>query len=125
MTPTYRVLEEGTIREVYFYVVDISEFMANKLADRGSLSSRSIITNFQDFIIKIVQELNIESQPPAKPVVVILFDLNVDDRIHFHQFFDQSFWNDVVVSGDLSFDIPARSLIRMDVVFRVVIIQFG
>ena len=65
MTPTYRVFEEGTIREVYFYVVDISEFMANKLADRGSLSSRSIITNFQDFIIKIAQELNIESQPPA------------------------------------------------------------
>ena len=60
MTPTYRVLEEGTIREVYFYVVDISEFMANKLADRGSLSSRSIIANVQDFIIKIVQELNIE-----------------------------------------------------------------
>ena len=59
MTPSYRVLEDGTVREVYFYVVDISEFIANKLADRGSLTSRSIITNVQDFIVKLAEGLNI------------------------------------------------------------------
>ena len=59
MTPTYRVLDDGTIREVYFYVVDISEFIANKLADRGSLASRSIITNVQDFIVKVAKGLDI------------------------------------------------------------------
>ena len=51
MTPSYRVLEDGTIRPVYFYCVDISEFTVNKLADRGSLSAKGIITNVQDFIV--------------------------------------------------------------------------
>ncbi len=37
MTPTYRVLDDGTIRPVYFYMVDTSEFAANKLGDSGSL----------------------------------------------------------------------------------------
>lgn len=59
MTPSFRVLDDGTVRQIYFYVVDISEFMANKLADRGSLSSRSIITNVQDFIVNIAKGLNI------------------------------------------------------------------
>ena len=36
MTPSYRVLPDGTVRKVYFYCVDISEFMVNKLTDRGS-----------------------------------------------------------------------------------------
>ena len=36
MTPSYRVLADGTIRPVYFYSVDISlEFSVNKLRDRG------------------------------------------------------------------------------------------
>ena len=59
MTPSYRVMEDGTVRELYFYVVDISEFITNKLADRGSLTSRGIITNVQDFIVKIAKGLNI------------------------------------------------------------------
>ena len=59
MTPSYRVLEDGTIRELYFYVVDISEFVTNKLADRGSLTSRGIITNVQDFIVKLAKGLDI------------------------------------------------------------------
>ena len=50
MTPTYRVLKDGTIRPVYFYMVDSSDFVASKLGDRGSLSAKSIVTNVQDFM---------------------------------------------------------------------------
>jgi len=50
MTPSFRVMPDGSVRQVYFYVVDISEFAANKLRDRGSLSAKSIITNVQDFV---------------------------------------------------------------------------
>lgn len=50
MTPTYRVLPDGTIRPVHFYMVDTSEFAANKLGDRGSLSAKGIVTNVQDFM---------------------------------------------------------------------------
>ena len=57
MTPSYRVLEDGTIRPVYFYMVDASEFVANKLADRGSLSARGIVTNVQDFMKNLGHEL--------------------------------------------------------------------
>ncbi len=49
MTPSYRVTKDGTVRQVYFYCVDVSEFTVNKLADRGSLSARGIVTNVQDF----------------------------------------------------------------------------
>ena len=59
MTPTFRVLEDGTIRPVYFYSVDISEFAVNKLGDRGSLAAKSIVTNVQDFLIKIKKGLNL------------------------------------------------------------------
>ncbi len=59
MTPSYRVLPDGTVRQVYFYCVDISEFMVNKLADRGSLSSRGIVTNVQDFIVNIAKGLGV------------------------------------------------------------------
>jgi hypothetical protein len=52
ITPSFRVTADG-IRPVYFYTIDISEFAANKLADRGSLSARSIITNVQDFIVNV------------------------------------------------------------------------
>ena len=57
ITPSFRVMPDGTIRQVYFYVVDISEFAANKLGDRGSLSAKSIITNVQDFIVQIGKSL--------------------------------------------------------------------
>ncbi len=53
MTPSFRVLPDGTIRQVYFYSVDISEFAVNKLGDRGSLCARSIVTNAQDFIVNV------------------------------------------------------------------------
>ena len=57
MIPTFRVLQDGTVRKVYFYCVDVSEFMVNKLTDRGSLSSRGIVTNAQDFIVNIAKGL--------------------------------------------------------------------
>ncbi|MDR3553800.1 MAG: hypothetical protein P4L55_03510 [Syntrophobacteraceae bacterium] len=57
MTPSYRVMGDGTIRPVYFFVVDMSEFAANKLADRGSLTARSILTNTQDFVVNLHRKL--------------------------------------------------------------------
>lgn len=57
MTPSYRVLTDGTVRQVYFYCVDISEFTVNKLSDRGSLSARGIVTNAQDFIVNLSKGL--------------------------------------------------------------------
>lgn len=59
MTPTYRVLADGTIRPVHFYMVDTSEFAANKLGDRGSLAAKGIVTNVQDFMRNLSIGLNI------------------------------------------------------------------
>ena len=59
MTPSFRVLPDGTVRKVYFYCVDVSEFMVNKLTDRGSLSSRGIVTNVQDFIVNTAKGLGV------------------------------------------------------------------
>ena len=57
MTPSYRVMKDGTVRQVYFYCVDVSEFAVNKLADRGSLSARGIVTNVQDFVVLLEKAL--------------------------------------------------------------------
>jgi hypothetical protein len=57
ITPSFRVMSDGLVRPVYFYMVDISEFSANKLGDRGSLSAKSIITNVQDFIVHTSKNL--------------------------------------------------------------------
>lgn len=59
MTPSYRVMADGTVRQVYFYCVDISEFCVNKLADRGSLSARGIVTNVQDFVVNLQKGLGL------------------------------------------------------------------
>ena len=59
MTPSYRVMPDGTIRQIYFYCVDISEFTVNKLSDRGSLSARGIVTNAQDFIVTLSKGLGL------------------------------------------------------------------
>jgi len=60
MTPSYRVLPDGTVRQVYFYCVDVSEFAINKLADRGSLSARGIVTNVQDFVVLLQKGLGLD-----------------------------------------------------------------
>ena len=59
MTPSFRVMSDGTVRQIYFYCVDISEFAVNKLADRGSLSARGIVTNAQDFIVNLAKALDV------------------------------------------------------------------
>ncbi|MDD7771757.1 MAG: hypothetical protein PT958_03170 [Firmicutes bacterium] len=59
MTPSFRVLPDGTIREVYFYCVDVAEFAVNKLADRGSLAAKGIVTNAQDFVVNVCKGLGL------------------------------------------------------------------
>lgn len=58
MTPSWQIVE-GKLRPVYFYTVDISEFAVGKLRDRGSLSTISIVTNVQDFLINAARSLNV------------------------------------------------------------------
>jgi hypothetical protein len=53
MTPSYKVMKDGKVRPVYFYSVDMSEFAVTKLANRGSLTARSILTNVQDFMVNV------------------------------------------------------------------------
>lgn len=59
MTPSYRVLKDGTIRPVFLYTVDADEFVVNKLLDRGSLSATTIVTNVQDFIMIVAKGLKL------------------------------------------------------------------
>ena len=60
MTPSFRVMPDGTIRQTYFYICDVSEFVINKLSDRGSLTSKGIVTNVQDFITNVADGLGLE-----------------------------------------------------------------
>ena len=57
MTSSYTVTGDGRIRPVYFYTVDMSEFAAGKLANRGTLTARSILTNVQDFMVTLERGL--------------------------------------------------------------------
>ncbi|MBE5780817.1 MAG: hypothetical protein E7328_03220 [Clostridiales bacterium] len=57
MTPSYRVMEDGTVRPVYLYCIDAAEFVVNKLVDRGSLCSVGMVTNVQDFITRLAKGL--------------------------------------------------------------------
>jgi hypothetical protein len=59
MTPSFRVTEDGTVRPVYLYAVDIDEFVVNKLLDRGSLSATTIVANVQDFVTLIAKGLGV------------------------------------------------------------------
>lgn len=56
MTPMYKV-EGDKIRPVYIYTVDISEFGVNKLRDRGSLEVKSVVTNVQDFLVNLANNV--------------------------------------------------------------------
>ena len=55
ITPSFRVLGDGTVRPVYFNAVDADEFVVNKLLDRGSLSATTFVTNVQDFIVTVAR----------------------------------------------------------------------
>jgi lysine-ketoglutarate reductase/saccharopine dehydrogenase-like protein (TIGR00300 family) len=57
MLPGYQVADSGTIRPVFFYVVDMTEFSVDKLANRGSLQAVPILTNVQDFIVNLRHNL--------------------------------------------------------------------
>jgi len=52
MTPSYTI-KGGRVRPVYFYIIDMSEFSADKLANRGSMQAKAILTNGQDFIVNL------------------------------------------------------------------------
>ena len=68
MLPGYQVTGAGgggggggggpaDVRPVYFYIVDMSEFSADKLANRGSMQATAILTNVQDFVINLWRNL--------------------------------------------------------------------
>lgn len=57
MTPSYHVNDDGTVRPVNFYIVDMTEFSADKLANRGSAQATAILTNVQDFVINLWNNL--------------------------------------------------------------------
>lgn len=52
MTPSFRV-ENGKMRPLYLYSIDISEFAVGKLKDRGSLAVKTFVTNVQDFLVHV------------------------------------------------------------------------
>ena len=56
ITPSYAV-RNGKVRPVYFYSIDVSEFAVNKLRDRGTLSVIPIVTNVQDFLVLLKNNL--------------------------------------------------------------------
>lgn len=57
MVPSYQVEAAGRVRPVYFYIVDMSEFSVDKLANRGSAQAVAILTNAQDFIVNLWNNL--------------------------------------------------------------------
>lgn len=57
MTPSYTV-KNGEVRNVFIYSVDISEFVVNKLRDRGTLEVKTLVTNVQDFVVHIDKNVN-------------------------------------------------------------------
>ncbi|GFO55214.1 hypothetical protein GMSM_22210 [Geomonas sp. Red276] len=59
MVPSYQVRQDGTVRPVFFYVVDMTEFCADKLANRGSAQAMAILTNAQDFMVNLWNSLKL------------------------------------------------------------------
>lgn len=57
MVPSYRVMGDKTVRPVYFYVVDMTEFCVDKLANRGSAQAVGLLTNAQDFVVNLWNHL--------------------------------------------------------------------
>jgi lysine-ketoglutarate reductase/saccharopine dehydrogenase-like protein (TIGR00300 family) len=57
MVPSYQITKSNIVRPVYFYIVDMSEFSADKLANRGSAQATAILTNVQDFMINLWNNL--------------------------------------------------------------------
>jgi hypothetical protein len=57
MLPGYQVAADGSVRPVYFYVVDMTEFSVDKLANRGSAQAVPVLTNVQDFMVNLRHNL--------------------------------------------------------------------
>lgn len=57
MLPSFAVNGAGQVRPVFFYIVDMSEFSVDKLANRGSLQATPILTNVQDFMVNLRHNL--------------------------------------------------------------------
>jgi len=57
MVPSYQVLPGGEVRPVFFFVVDMTEFCVDKLANRGSAQAMAILTNAQDFMVNLWHNL--------------------------------------------------------------------
>ncbi|MDL2218496.1 hypothetical protein LJC27_07530 [Christensenellaceae bacterium OttesenSCG-928-M15] len=62
MLPTYRVVD-GVVRPVFLYSVDISEFVVNKVRDRGNLRAISMVTNVQDFVVHVARGVTKADEP--------------------------------------------------------------
>lgn len=56
LTPSYRVVD-GVVQPVFIYAIDVSEFVLNKLRDRGTLEVTTIVSNIQDFLFKLTHKL--------------------------------------------------------------------
>lgn len=52
LTPSYTVIDRE-VRPVFLFAIDISEFVLNKLRDRGTLEVTTIVSNVQDFLFKL------------------------------------------------------------------------
>ena len=57
MLPGYQVSADGTVRPVFLYVVDMTEFSVDKLVNRGSVQAVPILTNVQDFMVNLRHNL--------------------------------------------------------------------
>lgn len=56
LTPSY-MIRDDVVRPVFIYAVDVSEFVLNKLRDRGTLEVTTIVSNIQDFLYKLTDKL--------------------------------------------------------------------
>lgn len=56
LTPSFSVVD-GQVRPVYIFAVDVSEFVLNKLRDRGTLEVTTIVANIQDFLFKLQHKI--------------------------------------------------------------------
>lgn len=52
LTPSF-VVRDGEVRPVFIYAIDVSEFVLNKIRDRGTLEVTTIVANIQDFLFKL------------------------------------------------------------------------
>lgn len=52
LTPSF-VFRDGEVRPVFIYAIDVSEFVLNKIRDRGTLEVTTIVANIQDFLFKL------------------------------------------------------------------------